>query len=65
MKKCFFTLLILLLSATGLSFAQTAHVLPMKDRARDIDELLEKRVTQLLPHLMEREKIDSSISNLV
>ncbi|MET0242749.1 MAG: M24 family metallopeptidase [Flavitalea sp.] len=49
-------LLLLLISFS--SFAQTTGILPERQRAELIDELLADRFENLLPKLMEREKID-------
>ncbi|RYF98564.1 MAG: M24 family metallopeptidase [Chitinophagaceae bacterium] len=49
-------LLLLLISIS--SFAQTTGILPERQRAELIDELLADRFDNLLPKLMEREKID-------
>lgn len=59
MKKFAFLLLVLLF-LIPYSFAQTSYpqILPMKERAKIIDELLEDRVQNLLPELMRNSGID-------
>jgi hypothetical protein len=56
--KAFFIQFISLLFFSQFSFSQVSAIQSMKDRANTIDNLLEIRVTQLLPKLMKREKID-------
>jgi len=56
MKKLLYLLSIVFFSTQ--SFSQTTAILSMKDRAKVIDELLEKRVKKLVPELMKREGVD-------
>lgn len=55
MKKYFFIAIIAIISFTQISFAQ---VLPLKEQAAIIDEVLDERINNLLPNLMEKNKID-------
>ncbi|MDF2177428.1 M24 family metallopeptidase [Aliiglaciecola sp. CAU 1673] len=50
--------LLLILTFFIIGFQATAHPLPMRERAALVDELLEDRLTHLLPQLMTREGID-------
>ncbi len=58
--KTFYTLLLMLFVAAPLAQAQNSdlEVLPMRERARVIDELLEDRIKTVLPDLMRRTGID-------
>ncbi len=49
---------LLLLLLTIPAFSQTTTILPERERARFVDEVLEDRFTNLLPQLMRREGID-------
>ena len=51
-------LLLCCLLSTGLFAQNTTTILPERDRARVIDEVLEDRFTTLLPRLMRREGVD-------
>lgn len=56
-----FTLSFLLCLSAYLSYAQTAtmpHILPLKERASIMDQILEERFRTLLPRIMEEEGID-------
>ncbi len=55
MKKYVFIAIIAIISFTQISFAQ---VLPLKEQAAIIDEVLDERINNLLPKLMEKNKID-------
>ncbi|GAB3035130.1 M24 family metallopeptidase [Bowmanella dokdonensis] len=50
--------ILLILSLLTVSVQALAHPLPMRERAALVDEILEDRLTHLLPQLMEREGID-------
>jgi Xaa-Pro aminopeptidase len=58
--KTFYTLLLMLFVAAPLAQAQNSdlEVLPMRERARVIDDLLEDRIKTVLPDLMRRTGID-------
>jgi len=55
-KKTAFALL--LIFSSGSLFAQYPEILPMKDRARVIDELLQDKLENVLPDLMRETNID-------
>lgn len=56
MRKSLYYLFLILFTSTTL-YAQYP-ILPERERARVIDEILEDRLTNLLPQLMRREGID-------
>lgn len=60
MKKIFVSIMAIIITATTLH-AQTLDekVLPMRDRAKVMDELLKDRLDNLVPELMRREGIDA------
>lgn len=57
MKKLL--LFLFLFGFSTIAYAQTApHILPMKERAQVIDDLLEDKIETILPDIMRREGID-------
>lgn len=58
MKARLIILLMLISASTLFAQQEMPHLLPLRDRAMVMDEILENRLTNLLPSLMEEEGVD-------